>query len=41
MTMGMPGFIYRWYIGAFALRMLKCNIRGFVGVSPIRATFME
>lgn len=23
MTMGMPGFVYRWYFGAFALRMLK------------------
>jgi NAD(P)H dehydrogenase (quinone) len=38
MTMGMPGFIYRWYFGAFALRMLKRNILGFVGVSPIRST---
>ena len=38
MTMGMPGFIYRWYFGAFALRMLKRSILGFVGVSPIRAT---
>jgi len=38
MTMGMPGFIYRWYFGAFALRMLKRNILGFVGVSPVRAT---
>ena len=38
MTMGMPGFIYRWYFGAFALRMLKRNILGFVGVAPVRAT---
>lgn len=38
MTMGMPGFIYRWYFGAFALRMLKRNILGFVGVSPVRST---
>ncbi len=38
MTMGMPGFIYRWYFGAFALRILKRNILGFVGVSPIRST---
>ena len=38
MTMGMPGFIYRWYFGAFALRMLKRSILGFVGVSPIRTT---
>jgi NAD(P)H dehydrogenase (quinone) len=38
MTMGMPDFIYRWYFGAFALRMLKRNILGFVGVSPVRST---
>lgn len=38
MTMGTPGFIYRWYFGAFALRMLKRNILGFVGVSPVRST---
>ena len=38
MTMGMPGFIYRWYFGAFALRMLKRNILGFVGVAPVRST---
>jgi putative NADPH-quinone reductase len=38
MTMGMPGFIYRWYFGAFALRMLKRNILGFVGVAPVHAT---
>jgi len=38
MTMGMPGFIYRWYFGAFALRMLKRNILGFVGISPVRST---
>lgn len=38
MTMGMPGFIYRWYFGAFALRMLKRNILKFVGVSPVRST---
>jgi len=38
MTMGMPGFIYRWYFGAFALRMLKRNILGFIGIAPVRAT---
>lgn len=38
MTMGMPGFVYHWYFGAFALRMLKRNIPGFIGVSPIRST---
>ncbi len=38
LTMGMPGLIYRWYYGAYALKMLKRNILSFVGVSPIRAT---
>ncbi len=35
-TMGMPGFVYRWYFGAHALKMLKRNILGFVGFSPVR-----
>ncbi|HTS38999.1 MAG TPA: NAD(P)H-dependent oxidoreductase [Xanthobacteraceae bacterium] len=37
-TMGMPGFIYRWWYGAHALKMLKRNILRFMGVSPIRST---
>lgn len=39
-TMGMPGFIYRWYFGAHALKMLKRNILGFLGVAPIRSTLL-
>jgi NAD(P)H dehydrogenase (quinone) len=38
MTMGMPGFLYRWYYGAHALKMLKRHILGFLGVRPIRST---
>jgi len=38
MTMGMPGFIYRWYFGAHALRMLKRNILRFLGAGRIRST---
>jgi putative NADPH-quinone reductase len=38
MTMGMPGFVYCWYYGAHALRMLKRNILAFVGAGPIRST---
>jgi len=38
MTMGMPGFVYRWYYGAHALKMLKGNVLGFLGAGPIRAT---
>jgi NAD(P)H dehydrogenase (quinone) len=37
-TMGMPGFIYRWWFGAHAVKMLKRNILGFVGARPIRST---
>ncbi|MBO0751408.1 MAG: NAD(P)H-dependent oxidoreductase [Bradyrhizobiaceae bacterium] len=37
-TMGMPGFIYRWWFGAYAVKMLKRNILGFVGAGPIHTT---
>jgi len=36
--MGMPGFVYRWWYGAHALKMLKRNILRFMGVGPIRST---
>jgi putative NADPH-quinone reductase len=36
-TMGMPAFVYRWWFGGHALRMLKRNILGFMGVSPVRS----
>lgn len=38
MTMGMPGWFYRWYYGAHALKLLKRNILGFVGIGPVRST---
>jgi len=37
-TMGMPAFAYRWFYFGHALRMLKRNILGFVGISPVRDT---
>lgn len=37
-TMGMPGFVYRWFFFAHSLRMLKRNILQFVGISPVRNT---
>ncbi len=37
-TMGMPGFLYRWFYGAHSLKALKRNILGFIGVGPIRDT---
>jgi len=36
-TMGMPGLIYRWVFGAYALKMLKRNILRFLGVAPVRS----
>jgi putative NADPH-quinone reductase len=38
MTMAMPGIVYRWWYGAYALNMLKRNILGFLGAGPIRST---
>jgi NAD(P)H dehydrogenase (quinone) len=38
MTMGMPGFIYRWWFGTHALSVLKRSILGFLGAGPIRST---
>ncbi len=38
MTMGMPGWFYRWYYGAHALKLLKRNILHFAGVKPVRST---
>lgn len=38
MTMGMPGWFYRWYFGAHALKLLKRNILQFTGVKPVRST---
>jgi putative NADPH-quinone reductase len=35
-TMGMPGFVYRWWFGAHAVQLLKRNILGFMGVRPVR-----
>lgn len=35
-TMGMPGFIYRWFYCAHSLRSLKRNILVFVGIAPVR-----
>jgi NAD(P)H dehydrogenase (quinone) len=38
MTMGMPGWFYRWYYGAHALKLLKRNILHFTGIRPVRTT---
>lgn len=38
MTMGMPGWFYRLYYGAHALKLLRRNILHFVGIAPVRST---
>jgi NAD(P)H dehydrogenase (quinone) len=38
MTMGMPGWFYRWCYGAHALKLLRRNILQFVGAYPVRST---
>jgi putative NADPH-quinone reductase len=37
-TMGMPGFIYRWWFGALTLKSLEQNILAFVGIGPVKDT---
>jgi putative NADPH-quinone reductase len=37
MTMGMPGWFYRWYFGAHALKIVRRNILHFTGVKPVRS----
>lgn len=37
-TMAMPAVVYRWWYGAHAIKMLKQNILGFMGVHPVRST---
>lgn len=35
-TMGMPGFAYRWFYMAHSLRSLDRNILKFCGIRPVR-----
>lgn len=37
-SMGMPAFVYRWWFGANAVKLLRRNILGFMGVRPVRVT---
>ena len=39
-TMGMPGWLYRWYYRAHSLRSLKRNILRFVGFRRVHATLI-
>jgi putative NADPH-quinone reductase len=37
-TMGMPGWLYRWYYRAHSLRSLRRNILRFIGFRRVSAT---
>lgn len=37
-TMGMPGWVYRWFFGAHSLKSLERNILKFAGIKPVRET---
>jgi putative NADPH-quinone reductase len=39
-TMGMPGWLYRWYFRAHSLRSLRRNILHFVGFRRVRTTLI-
>jgi putative NADPH-quinone reductase len=39
-TMGMPGFAYRWFYGAHAVKSLERNILAFTGFGPIQRTLI-
>ena len=36
-TMGMPGFAYRWFFMAHSLRSLERNILKFCGIAPVKS----
>ena len=37
-TMGMPGYVYKWFFQAHTLKSLKRNILDFIGFKPVKAT---
>ena len=39
-TMGMPGFVYRWFFFKHSLTSLKRNILQFVGIRPVYETII-
>ena len=39
-TMGIPGWLYKWLFGSHAIRMLRRNILKFVGISPVRTQIL-
>jgi NAD(P)H dehydrogenase (quinone) len=39
-TMGMPGWLYKWYLESHAVRTLHRNILSFVGIAPVRTRIL-
>ena len=39
-TMAMPAFAYRWFYGAHGIRGMERNILKFVGLSPVRKSYL-
>jgi putative NADPH-quinone reductase len=39
-TMGMPGFFYRWYYRSHSLKSLERNILAFIGIAPVRSSIV-
>lgn len=39
-TMGMPGFVYRWFYRSHSLKSLERNVLRFVGFGPVRHTLV-
>ena len=39
-TMGMPSAVYRWFFGAHAVKSLERNVLRFVGVAPVRCSYV-
>jgi putative NADPH-quinone reductase len=37
-SMGMPAPLYRWFYGAYSLKLMRRNILGFAGIAPVRSS---
>lgn len=39
-TMGMPAPVYRWFYGAYSVKLMRRNILQFAGIAPVRSTIV-
>ncbi len=39
-TMGMPGFVFRWWFGAASVKALRWNILNFAGIRPVKTSLI-